>query len=157
MNSLIITYAIEGLVIGCLYALAASGLVVTYLTSGVFNFAHGAIGMFMTFTYWQLAVAWHLPVVLSLLLVLGVMAPLSGALIERVAVRPLYGTSLGISLVVTLGLLLGILGAADALWSPQTTRQLPDLVGTGTLHLFGVAVTDYEVMILAVSVVVAVG
>ncbi|HEX4864896.1 MAG TPA: branched-chain amino acid ABC transporter permease, partial [Acidimicrobiales bacterium] len=157
MNSLIITYAIEGLVIGCLYALAASGLVVTYLTSGVFNFAHGAIGMFMTFTYWQLAVAWHLPVVLSLLLVLGVMAPLSGALIERVAVRPLYGASLGISLVVTLGLLLGILGAADALWSPQTTRQLPDLVGTGTVHLFGVAVTDYEVMILAVSVVVAVG
>ena len=157
MNSLIITYAIEGLVIGCLYALAASGLVVTYLTSGVFNFAHGAIGMFMTFTYWQLAVAWHLPVVLSLLLVLGVMAPLSGALIERVAVRPLYGRSLGISLVVTLGLLLGILGAADALWSPQTTRQLPNLVGTGTVHLFGVAVTDYEVMILAVSVVVAVG
>ena len=156
MNSLIITYAIEGLVLGSLYALAASGLVVTYLTSGVFNFAHGAIGMFMTFTYWQLAVAWHLPVLLSLLLVLGIMAPLSGALLERVAIRPLYGKSLGISLMVTLGLLLGILGAADALWSPQITRNLPDLVGTGTVHLFGIAVTDYEVMVLGVSVLVAI-
>lgn len=157
MHSLIITYGIEGLVIGSLYALTASGLVVTYLTSGVFNFAHGAVGMFMTFTYWQLAVAWHVPIVVSLLLVLVVIAPLGGALIERIAIRPLYGASLGLSLMVTLGLLLGILGGADALWSPQITRRLPDLVGTGTVHLFGVAVTDYQLMVLGVSVVVAIG
>jgi len=37
-----------------IYAVAASGLVVTYATSGVFNFAHGAIGMFCAFTYWEL-------------------------------------------------------------------------------------------------------
>ncbi|MCU1398655.1 MAG: transporter permease, partial [Acidimicrobiales bacterium] len=34
---------INGLVIGAVYAIAASGLVVTYSTSGIFNFAHGAL------------------------------------------------------------------------------------------------------------------
>lgn len=152
----IFTFGIEGLVYGCLYSLAASGLVVTYVTSGVFNFAQGAVGMFMTFTYWQLAVAWHVPMVLSLLLVLFVIAPFGGLLVERIAIRPLYGASLGLSLVVTLGLLLGILGAADALWSTQVTRRLPDLLGTGTVHLFGVAVTYFELFVFAVSVFVAV-
>ena len=152
----ILTFGIEGLVYGCLYSLAASGLVVTYVTSGVFNFAQGAMGMFMTFTYWQLAVAWHVPMVLSLLLVLFVIAPFGGLLVERIAIRPLYGASLGLSLVVTLGLLLGILGAADALWSTQVTRRLPDLLGTGAVHVFGAAVTYFELFVFAVSVFVAV-
>jgi branched-chain amino acid transport system permease protein len=156
VHSLIFRFGVEGLVIGCLYALAASGLVVTYVTSGVFNFAHGAIGMFMVFTYWQLSVAWHVPVVVALLLVLLVMAPLAGALIERIAIRPLYGASLGISLMVTLGLLLGLLGAADAIWSPQVTRFLPNLLGSGTVRIFGLAVTYYQLMVLGVSVAVAV-
>ncbi len=34
-------YTILGLVVGGVYGIAASGLVVTYTTSGIFNFAHG--------------------------------------------------------------------------------------------------------------------
>lgn len=154
---LLLTYAVVGIVTGCLYALTASGLVVTYTTSGIFNFGHGAIGMFMAFTYWQLAVAWGWPAPVALVVVLFVFAPLAGALIERLVVRPLYGASLSVSLVVTLGLLLGLLGIADALWDPGVTRRLPDIVGTGEVHLFGVAVTDYQIMVLLVSVAVAVG
>ena len=154
--NLVLSYAVVGLVLGCLYALTASGLVVTYTTSGIFNFAHGAIGMFMAFTYWQLAVGWHLPVPLALALVILVLAPLSGALIERLIVRPLYGASLGITLVVTLGLLLLLLGLADAIWPPVTTRQLPS-VFPGQIRVFGVVVTVYELMVLVVSVAVAVG
>ena len=37
---------IFGLITGAVYAIAATGLVVTYSTSGIFNFAHGALGMF---------------------------------------------------------------------------------------------------------------
>ena len=49
-------FTIIGIVLGSAYAVAASGLVVTYATSGIFNIAHGAIGMFMAFVYWQLSV-----------------------------------------------------------------------------------------------------
>ena len=56
-----LTFTIIGVVTGAAYAVAASGLVVTYATSGIFNIAHGAIGMFMAFFYWQLVVQWHVP------------------------------------------------------------------------------------------------
>ena len=59
-------YTVIGIVLGSAYAVAASGLVVTYSTSGIFNIAHGAIGMFMAFVYWQLSVGWHLNQALSL-------------------------------------------------------------------------------------------
>ena len=52
-------FTVIGIVLGSAYAVAASGLVVTYATSGIFNIAHGAIGMSMAFVYWQLSVGWH--------------------------------------------------------------------------------------------------
>ena len=40
-----LAFTIIGLVAGATYAVAASGLVLTYATSNVFNMAHGAVGM----------------------------------------------------------------------------------------------------------------
>ena len=45
-----LSFTILGIVTGAVYAISASGLVVTYATSGIFNIAHGAIGMLMAFT-----------------------------------------------------------------------------------------------------------
>lgn len=56
-----LTYTIVGLVTAAIYAIAASGLVVTYTTSGVFNIAHGAVGMFGAFVFWQLRFGWNWP------------------------------------------------------------------------------------------------
>ena len=47
----LITFTVVGLAIGSIYSIASVGLVVTYTTSGIFNFAHGAIGMFAAFIY----------------------------------------------------------------------------------------------------------
>src|SRR5205807_565710 len=148
------TYLPIGIVYGCLYALTATGLVVTYNTSGIFNFAHGAEGMFMAFLYWQLAVGWGLPWPIAMLIVLLLAAPLMGAGIERVLMRRLYSAPLAVTLVVTLGLLLFLLYLADAIWTPTITRHPPDIV-PGSFHLFGVTVTWYQVLVLAVSVAVA--
>jgi branched-chain amino acid transport system permease protein len=144
-----------GVVFACLYALSATGLVVTYTTSGIFNFGHGAIGMFCAFMYWQLAVGWHWPWPVAVAFVLFIFAPLLGALIERVAIRPLYGASLGVTLVVTLGLLLGLLALAQKIWKPTITRHLPTIF-PGSHQVAGVAVTNYEFMVVIVSVAVAV-
>ena len=47
-----VTFTVIGVVVGATYAIAASGLVLTYATSNVFTMAHGAVAMFMTFLYW---------------------------------------------------------------------------------------------------------
>ena len=120
--SAFLAYSIVGLVTGCIYALTATGLVVTYTTSGIFNFAHGAIGMMAAFSYWQLTVAWGWPVWLALPAVLLVGAPLFGALVERVLIRPLRGAAADLSIVITLGLLLFLLGVANVAWKPTEAR-----------------------------------
>ncbi len=145
-----------GLVVGCIYALTACGLVVTYTTSGVFNFAHGAIGMLAAFTYWQLSVGWGLPVLLSLFLVLLVLAPLLGATIERFLIRPLYGAPVGVTLVVTLGLLITMIGVANVAWPPATaTRVLPKFFEGRTVEIFTLVVSYNEILVIVSAIAVA--
>ena len=146
---------LTGLVVGCIYALTACGLVVTYTTSGVFNFAHGAVGMIAAFSYWQLSVDWEVPRLLSLALVLLVLAPAFGALIERVLVRPLYGAPIGVTLVVTLGLLISLIGVANLIWDPQTTRVLPKFFPGRTVTVASLVVSYNELLVIAAAIAVA--
>ena len=57
----LIVFLVTGLAFGSVYALAASGLVLTYSTSGIFNFAHGAFAMLGAFIYWQMTEGWGWP------------------------------------------------------------------------------------------------
>ena len=40
--------------VGASFAISATGLVVVYSTTGVFNFSHGAIGVVGAYAYWEL-------------------------------------------------------------------------------------------------------
>ena len=66
-------YTVFGLFLGAAYSIAASGLVLTYATTRVFNLAHGAISMVAGFVYWQLHVDAGLPNWLSVVLILFVL------------------------------------------------------------------------------------
>lgn len=144
-----------GLVTGCIYALTATGLVVTYTTSGIFNFAHGAIGMLAAFTYWQLSVPWGWPVPLALAAVLLVLAPLFGVLVERLLIRPVQGAPVDLSLVITLGLLLSLIGLASLLWKPTTARVLPEFFAGRDVQLGSLAVTVNQLVVVAIALCVA--
>ena len=49
-------FIVVGLVLGSIYALAASGLVITYVSTGVLNFAFGSFAFFIARTYYYLHV-----------------------------------------------------------------------------------------------------
>jgi branched-chain amino acid transport system permease protein len=155
--TLFLGYVIGGLVTGCVYALISSGLVVTYTTTGVFNFAHGAIAMVAAFSFWELWQHWHINVLLSVVLVLVVIAPLFGLIVERVLMRPLEGAPVDIPIVVTLGLLLFLVGLANIVWSPQVPRALPEFFhGTG-FTVAGLLISYEQVLAAAALVAVAIG
>jgi branched-chain amino acid transport system permease protein len=149
--------SVVGIVAGCIYALTAMGLVVTYTTSGIFNFAHGAIGMVAAFMYWELSVNQGLPTPVALVLVLLVFAPLMGALIERVLMRPLHGASVETTLTVTIGLLLLLIGLATIIWDPTTSRVLPQFFVGNSVSILGVVVTWHQLTVVIVAAAVAVG
>src|SRR5688572_1330106 len=150
-----LAYTVIGIVTGSVYAVAASGLVLTYTTSGIFNFAHGGIGMLMAFTYWELRFNHGWPAPLALIVVIFVIAPLLGALIERVLMRNLHGRATGTSLVVTIGLMVMLMGVAQGLWPPQS-RQFLQFFGESGLRVFGIFVTTHQFITIAVGGLIAV-
>jgi branched-chain amino acid transport system permease protein len=148
-------FIVLGVVAGAIYAVAASGLVLTYTTTGVFNFAHGAVGMLAGFIYWDLRVQHSVPTPIALLLVLGVFAPAFGAAVERFLMRGLRGASIGTTLVVTVGLTVGLIGAVQTRWKPQS-RFLPPLLGDRSVHIVGRTVTWDELTFIGVAILVAI-
>ena len=125
---------IAGISLGAIYAIAASGLVVTYTTSGVFNFAHGAIGMIMAFTYWQLRVNDHWAAPFALGLCLLIIAPVLGVFLQRVLIRHVNINDTGLMLVVTLAILVALMGVAFTIW-PQTTGRNLNLFFGANRHV----------------------
>ncbi|HUY67285.1 MAG TPA: ABC transporter permease [Acidimicrobiales bacterium] len=148
-------YTVFGVMFGAGYAIAATGLVVTYTTSGVFNFAQGAVGMVAAFTYWQLVSEHHVPILVALLLILVVGASISGALVERVLMRRLHGASAERPVMVTLGLLVILTGFATLTWSPTTQHLVGDMVN-GQFRLVGINIQYQEVLIIGVAAAVAI-
>jgi branched-chain amino acid transport system permease protein len=155
--SAFISYLVAGVVMGSVYAVTASGLVVTYNATGIFNIAHGAVGMFMAYLYWQLWQGWGWNPVLSLALVLLVAAPIFALVIERGLMRPLYGASLNTMIGVTLGLFLVLFGVTSTLWNQITTRNLPDWFPNDQVSVLGVNLTYEELITVGCAVAVAVG
>jgi branched-chain amino acid transport system permease protein len=151
------TYLVLGVAISAVYAISASGLVVTYLTSGVFNFAHGAVGMFLAFVYWELRVNRGWPTPLALVATLGIAAPAIGVLLDAVVMRRLLrGASVATKLVVTLALLLAFQGLALAIWGIRL-RTLPGLWGDRSFTISTLVITWDQVTTVLAAVAVAFG
>ena len=125
LASNLFTFTVLGLITAAAYAIASSGLVITYATSNVFNMAHGAVGMVSAFMFWQLTVPWGLPLVASALIVVLVLAPLLGAVLERLMMRHLTDASVTVSLTVTVGLFVLLLGLAQTVWAGGVARDVP--------------------------------
>lgn len=147
--------AVIGIVTGSVYAVSASGLVLTYATSGVFNIAHGAMGMIMAFTFWELSVNQKWPTPIALILVVFILAPLFGALVERVLIRGLRGASVATSLVVTVGFMIALLGLAQQIWDPFEPRSLPEFFAGNKVKVFGVNVTAHEIVTIVAALALA--
>ncbi len=148
-------YLVIGIVTGSIYAVSASGLVVTYNATGIFNFAYGAVGMFLAYLYWQLWQGWGWNPVLSLVIVLVVLAPILALIVERVLMRPLHGSTLNTMIVVTLGLFLLLYGITGTIWNQSITRNLPEWFAGDQVDVFNVNLTYEQLITLGCAVVVA--
>jgi branched-chain amino acid transport system permease protein len=117
--------AVIGLFNGAIYGLAAMGVVLTYKTSGIFNFAYGGVAMFCGFTFWQLRDGWGLPQWIAIPILLLVVAPMFGLLLERLF-RPVTALSAEIQIVIALGALAFLQALALLIWggSPKILSSI---------------------------------
>ncbi len=151
-------YTILGLILGAVYAIAASGLVLTYTTSGIFNLAHGAQAMLSAFLYWQLTVPWGLPTVVALLLVVGVIGPLMGMGLYQLLMKGLRDVDEVTKVIVTVSVLLGMVQLSLWIWEPSEPRKVELLLGnTNSVDLLGTTVRWGEILIVVAAIALAVG
>jgi branched-chain amino acid transport system permease protein len=153
----LVAYVVSGLSTAGIYAISASGLTLTYATTGVFNFAHGATGMLAAFAYWQLRFEWGWPTLPAILAVVLVGAPLHGLVVERWVMRRMAGSTEVARLVVTVALMLGSIALALWVWDPQVARSVRPLWSGRIVEWGIVRISVNDLVVLALAALVAVG
>jgi ABC-type branched-subunit amino acid transport system ATPase component/branched-subunit amino acid ABC-type transport system permease component len=99
---------IPGMVTGAIYSIMASGLVLTFQTSGVFNFAHAAVAFTSAYFYFQLNYGEGIPIVPSVILTVFIFAPLLGLALDRIVLGRLSTAPMYARIVGTIGLLVAL-------------------------------------------------
>jgi branched-chain amino acid transport system permease protein len=139
---------VGGLLSGVMYSLVAIGFVLIYKTSGVLNFAQGAMLLFAALTFVSL-VERGVPFAAALLLTLLVMV-LLGVAIERAVLRPLVNQPPITLFMATLGLSYVIEGAAQLLWGTQV-HGLDLGISDMPFDLAGVFISQFDVFAAAIA------
>jgi ABC-type branched-subunit amino acid transport system permease subunit len=149
-------YLIIGLTTGSVYAIAALGLVLTYKTSGVFNFGHGAVAAAAAGVFYELhnRQGWAWP--LAAFVAVVVFGIVTGVLLERLAAG-LAPVATAYRIIATVGLIL-IVPALFALRNGPLAVTFPQFLPKGVVFtVSGVHVGTADVVTFALGLLAVVG
>ncbi len=172
----IFTNTTIGLALGSLYAVYATGLVVLYNTTGVFNFAQGAIGVFGAFIYWELHFndnplvfrfidlfsitilpeKFHLHSLIAMPIALLVCGAI-GIILDVLIMRKLKETSLLVQMLITVAIMVLILALAGDIWNADQPRPFSPLFGGSGPKIFGATITLHRILVFVTAGAVAIG
>ena len=148
-------FVVAGLTNGSIYGLAAVGLVLTYKTSGIFNFAHGAQAALAAYLMYEfrerMGLPWGLAALLAVLLggvVAGLVLERGAHLLAEAPVAARVAATVGL-LVALQGTLVLIFGAASIRVQPFLSQRLIDLPGV-TVRVEQFVVTGFVAAAVAV-------
>jgi branched-chain amino acid transport system permease protein len=139
---------VGGLLSGVMYSLVAIGFVLIYKTSGVLNFAQGAMLLFAALTFVSL-VERGVPFPLALLATFAIMVVL-GIAIERVVLRPLVNKPPITLFMATLGLSYVIEGAAQLIWGTQV-HGLDLGIDDTPFEVAGILISKFDLFAAAIA------
>jgi len=131
---------INGLVVGCIYSLVATGFVIIYKATSALNLAQGEFLMVGAYICLDLMTKHAVPFFQAFLITLAFSAIL-GLVIERVILRPLIGSHLISVIMVTLGLS-SILKALVQLAYGTDTIPFPEVFPTAPVQIGPIPVSQ---------------
>lgn len=143
---------VSGLITGSLYALAALGLVLIFKTSDIVNFAQGEMAMFNTFIAYTLMTKLGMPYFLAFILTI-VFAAIMGYLVQRIVIRPLFGSPLISSMIATLGLIMILNGLAGNLFGFET-KNFPKMIKVDNIKLGSVSIDPNSLLIIVITLII---
>jgi branched-chain amino acid transport system permease protein len=153
-------FILTGLVLGSIYAISALGLVLTYTSSRVLNFAHGAIAYTAAVFYYWLnhEQGWSIPA--AAVVTIFVMCPLLGLFLWGVLFRRLTHAPPEVRFVSTVGLWVALPAAVKILF-PFSKAEVFDAQGlvkspADFFGVLGVNVNENQAAVLVAAAAVAI-
>jgi branched-chain amino acid transport system permease protein len=153
---------INGLSLGAIYALIALGYTMVYGVLRLINFAHGDVYMLGAFAGFFLAnalgldenpsVLWAIVVTIGSMLICA----LIGIVIERLAYRPVRHHSRLTSLITAIGVSLLLEYGGQVVFG-AAPRFFPQMIRSEVYAVGGVQITNQNLLIIVLAVVVMVG
>ena len=143
-------FIVIGITTGAVYGLAGVGLVLTYKTSGIFNFAYGAVAALAVFVFYWLHTEHGMPWPYAAALCLFVLSPLEGLVLELVA-RTLENATATLKVVSTVGILIFMVGLGE-IWYGNSNISFPSFLDTNTVRFLGVNIGFDQITVMIISV-----
>jgi branched-chain amino acid transport system permease protein len=142
-------YVIAGLVLGGIYAIASAGLVITYVSSGILNFAFGALAYFVARFYYYLHTQQNWGIIPAAVVSIVIAGPAIGVFLYFVLFRFLRLSSPLIKVVATLGLLVTIPAIATLIFGSGAILKAPGLAPepVRVFNFLGVPVTMDQIIV----------
>lgn len=151
MLSNLIQQLVNGVALGSIYALMALGYTMVYGIIGLINFAHGDIYMVGAFVGFSLVTTAGVGV-FSALIISMIFTALLGVIIERIAYKPLRGSTRIAALITAIGVSMLLQNVMIALKGPEV-RAFPADLPALSLNFGSFSINSQQLLILVVTIV----
>ncbi|WML31251.1 branched-chain amino acid ABC transporter permease [Neobacillus sp. OS1-32] len=149
---IVFIHILNGLALGMLYALTASGLSLIFGFMGVINFAHGAI--YMLGAYLALSLIGTFENFWIALIIVPILVGILGVIIERLLLSKIAKRDPLHSILLTFGLALLMENIVRMIWGTSNyTFAAPESL-QGIIHVAGQPYPLYRVFVIVFSIVV---
>lgn len=144
-------FLINGISLGSIYAIIALGYTMVYGIAKMLNFAHGDIIMVGAYMCFFAVSRYNLPPVIGVILAM-LLCMVLGALIEKLAYKPLREASSLSVLITAIGVSYFLQNSAMLLWS-SSVKVFPSVIGDGKFEVNGLVISHVTVLTIIVCVV----
>ena len=150
-----LSYLINGVSLGSIYAIIALGYTMVYGIAKMLNFAHGDVIMIGAFVVLNALNVMNLPVIPAILVAV-VGCTVLGVVIERVAYRPLRNASSPLAVLITaIGVSYLLQNLALIIFGSQQ-KAYPSLIELSSFTIGGVTVDGISVLTLLMTALIMV-
>ena len=155
--TLFLSYLINGISMGSVYAIIAPGYTMVYGIAKMLNFAHGdviMIGAYISFCATQYL---GLPAIVSVVMAMAVCTVL-GIVIEGLAYRPLRQAPSLAVLITAIGVSYLLQNVALLIWG-STPKNFTSVFSVGSISLFGgtLIITSETILTVLANIVIMIG
>ena len=150
-----LSYLINGISLGSVYALIALGYTMVYGIAKMLNFAHGDVIMIGSYVVFFAFGSAGMNPVLAIVLSMVVCTVL-GVTIERVAYRPLREAPSLAVLITAIGVSYLLQQVAQLAWS-SNPKSFPNLLGSKSFTIGSATITSTALLTIVVCVVIMIG